>query len=205
MSSGVPGRPIRMETTTVDLGPTTTELARVVAGVRDDQLRDPTPCSGMPVAGLLDHLLGLALAFRLAAEKAPFDGGPSADADALAPDWRTLLPARLEALTTAWRRPGARAGEAEVAGVRMPAAAMALVALDEVLVHGWDLAAATGQPYRPDPAAVQACLEFVGDRSDPADDPEGLFGPVVPVPDDAPALHRLLGRTGRHPGWSARG
>ncbi|MCF6745851.1 TIGR03086 family protein [Blastococcus sp. KM273128] len=190
-----------METTTLDLGPATAELARVVAGVREDQLGDPTPCLGMPVAGLLDHLLGLTLAFRLAAEKTPFDGGPSADAAALAPDWRTLLPARLEALAAAWREPDARAGEAEVAGVRMPAAVMALVALDEVVVHGWDLAAATGQPYRPDPAAVEACTAFVGDRSDPADEPEGLFGPVVPVPDDAPALHRLLGRTGRDPGW----
>ncbi|MGY1722692.1 TIGR03086 family metal-binding protein [Blastococcus sp. SYSU DS0533] len=194
-----------METTTLDLGPTTAELARVVAGVRDDQLGDPTPCPGMPVAGLLDHLLGLALAFRLAAEKAPSTGGPSADAAALAPDWRTLLPARLEALATAWRRPDACRGEAEVAGVRMPAAAMALVALDEVLVHGWDLAAATGQPYHPDPAAVEACTGFVGDRSDPAGEPDGLFGPVVPVPDDAPALHRLLGRTGRDPGWRPPG
>ncbi|MCF6509717.1 TIGR03086 family protein [Blastococcus sp. MG754426] len=194
-----------METTTLDLGPTADELARVVAGVRDEQLGDPTPCPGMPVAGLLDHLLGLSLAFRLAAEKRPSDGGPSADAAALAPDWRTLLPARLEALAAAWRRPDAREGEAEVAGVRMPAAAMALVALDEVVVHGWDLAAATGQPYRPDPAAVEACTLFVGDRSDPAGEPEGLFGPAVPVPDDAPALHRLLGRTGRDPGWRPPG
>ncbi|WP_456598692.1 TIGR03086 family metal-binding protein [Blastococcus sp. SYSU DS0616] len=205
MSSRRPGRLHRMETTTVDLGPTTAELARVVASVRDDQLQDPTPCAGMPVAGLLDHLLGLALAFRLAAEGTPPEGGPKADAADLAPDWRTLLPARLEALAAAWRRPGARDGEAEVAGVRMPAAAMALVALDEVLVHGWDLAVATGQPYRPNPAAVEACLEFVGDRSDPTDEPDGLFGPVVPVPDDAPALDRLLGRTGRDPRWTAPG
>jgi hypothetical protein len=49
---------------------------------------------------------------------------------------------------------------------------------------------------------VQASLEFVGDRSDPANEPEGLFGPVVPVPDDAPAFDRLLGRTGRDPGWT---
>ncbi|MGY1987885.1 TIGR03086 family metal-binding protein [Blastococcus sp. SYSU DS0669] len=194
-----------METTTVDLGPTTTELARVVAGVRDDQLGDPTPCPGMPVAGLLDHLLGLALAFCLAAEKAPFDGGPSADAARLASDWRTLLPARLEGLAAAWRRPEARQGETEVAGVRMPGAAMALVALDEVLVHGWDLAVATGQPYRPDPAAVEACLEFVGPRDDPVAEPDGLFGPVVPVPGDAPVLDRLLGRTGRDPSWRAPG
>ncbi|MGY2082298.1 TIGR03086 family metal-binding protein [Blastococcus sp. SYSU DS0539] len=193
-----------MQTTTLDLGPQTAELARVVAGVRNAQLGDPTPCAGMSVAGLLDHLTGLALAFRLAAEKTAFDGGPSADAANIPADWRTRLPAQLEALAAAWRDPAAWEGETEVAGVRMPAPAMAAVALDEVLVHGWDLAVATGQAYRADPAAVQACLEFVGDRSDPSQEPEGLFGPPVPVPDGAPALDRLLGRTGRDPRWRAR-
>ena len=187
----------------MDLGPQTAETARVVAGVRDDQLGDPTPCAGMSVAGLLDHLVGLTLAFRLAAQKKEFAGGPSADEADLAPDWRTRLPEQFQALATAWSDPAAREGDAEVAGVRMPAAAMAVVALNEVLVHGWDLAVATGQPYRPDDASVRACREMVGDRSDPSAEPEGLFGPVVPVPDDAPEFARLLGQTGRDPGWTA--
>jgi uncharacterized protein (TIGR03086 family) len=191
-----------MQTTTPDLGPQTAEVARVVAGVRDDQLTDPTPCTGTSVAAMLDHLVGLTVAFRLAAEKTVPGGGPSADAANLAPDWRTRLPAQLEALAAAWRDPRAWEGTAEAGGVRMPAPAMAAVAVNEVLVHGWDLAVATGQSYRSDPASVQASLEFVGDRSDPANEPEGLFGPVVPVPDDAPAFDRLLGRTGRDPGWT---
>jgi uncharacterized protein (TIGR03086 family) len=193
-----------MELTTIDLGPQTAEVARVVAGVRDEQLRDPTPCAGTSVAGLLDHLLGLALAFRLAAEKRPVEGGPRASADDLDPGWRTLLPERLAALAAAWRAPAAWEGTAEVAGVRMPGGAMGVVTLDEVLVHGWDLAVATGQDYRADPGAVQACLAFAGDvAAGPPEQRTGLFGPAVPVPDDAPALDRLLGLTGRDPGWSA--
>ncbi len=192
-----------MQTTTLDLAPQTAEVARIVAGVRDDQLCDPTPCAGTSVAALLDHLVGLTLAFRHAAEKTAFAGGPSADAGNLPPDWRTRLPEQLDALTAAWREPSAWKGTAEAGGVRMLAPAMAVVALDEVLVHGWDLAAATGQTYRPDPASVQACLEMVGDRSDPTVEPDGMFGPVVPVPADAPAFDRLLGRTGRDPAWSS--
>jgi uncharacterized protein (TIGR03086 family) len=84
----------------------------------------------------------------------------------------------------------------------MPAAAMGLVAADEVLLHGWDLAAATGQTWSSDPAAVERCLGFVRDLA--AGSPEvrdGMFGPEVPVPADAPALDRLLGLAGRDPGW----
>ena len=46
-----------METIQLDLGPQAAEVARVVAGIRDDQLGDPTPCADTPVAGLLDHVL----------------------------------------------------------------------------------------------------------------------------------------------------
>ena len=188
--------------TNLDLGPQAAEVARVVAGVRDDQLTDPTPCAGTSVAALLDHLVGLTVAFRMAAEKETPEGGPSADAEHLPADWRTRLPMQLDGLAAAWQRPTAWEGTTEAGGVRMPASVMGVVALNEVLVHGWDLAVATGQPYRSDPTSVQACLAMVGDRSDPGNEPEGLFGPVVPVPDDAPPFDRLLGQTGRDPGWA---
>jgi uncharacterized protein (TIGR03086 family) len=191
-----------MQMATIDLTPAVHEVTRVVAGVRDDQLGDPTPCAGMPVAGLLDHLVGLTLAFRMAAEKRPMDAAPRASAENLAADWRTRLPAQLEALAAAWREPGAWEGMAAAGGVEMPAGAIAVVALNEVLVHGWDLAAATGQEYRPDQASAQRCLEFAIDFEKGAPEARnGIYGPVVPVPADAPAFDRLLGRTGRDPGW----
>jgi uncharacterized protein (TIGR03086 family) len=191
-------------TTAPDLAPTAAEVARVVAGVRDDQLTGPTPCDGTSVAAMLDHLVGLTVAFRLGAEKSPMAGGPSADADHLAPDWRTRLPAQLDALVAAWQQPAAWEGLTEVAGARMPAAAMGVVALNEVLVHGWDLAAATGQRYEVDPAAAQRCLQFAVELA--AGAPEvrnGMYGPVVPVADDASVFERLLGQTGRDPSWTS--
>lgn len=190
-------------TGTIDLAPQAAEVARVVAGVRDEQLSDPTPCAGTPVAGLLDHLLGLTLAFRLAARKTPLPGGPSASADSLPDDWRERLPEQLDELVAAWRAPEAWEGTAEAGGVTLPAPEMAAVALDEVLVHGWDLAAATGQHYRADEASVRACLGFVEQVAGEGQEaPPGLFGPAVPVPPDAPVLDRLLGLTGRDPAWT---
>lgn len=193
-----------METTTFDLRPAADELARLAAGVRDAQLGDPTPCGDTPVAGLLDHLVGLTLAFRMAAEKTVPDGGPQLDAASLAPDWHTRLPGRLDALVDAWRAPGAWDGMTEAGGVRMPAEVMAVVALDELVVHGWDLAVATGQGYRPHEESVRRCLEFAESVGDDPEARAGLYGPVVPVPANAPLLDRLLGQTGRHPGWPVR-
>ena len=82
-----------------------------------------------------------------------------------------------------------------------------LVALDELVVHGWDLAVSTGQAYAADPVAVEACAEWVAGFAPPADGPDapadegGLFGRPVPVGADASALDRLLGLTGRDPAW----
>jgi uncharacterized protein (TIGR03086 family) len=190
--------------TTLDLTATAAEVSRLVAGVRDDQLAAPTPCTGTPVAGLLDHLVGLTEAFRLGAEKQPMTGAPRASADALPADWRTRLPEQLDALAAAWREPAAWEGMTEVAGARLPAGAMGVVAANEVLVHGWDLAAATGQPYAPDPAVAERCLAFAVDLAAGAPEMrDSMYAAAVPVAGDAPVLHRLLGQAGRDPGWRA--
>jgi uncharacterized protein (TIGR03086 family) len=79
-----------------------------------------------------------------------------------------------------------------------------LVALDELVLHGWDVARASGQPYEVDPASLGAVHGFVAQFSGPGQEESraGLFGPVVPVPDDAPLLDRVLGMAGRDPSWS---
>ena len=191
-------------TTALDLAPQAAEVARVIAGVRDDQLTDPTPCDGTSVAAMLDHFVGLTVAFRLGAEKSPMEGAPSADADHLPTDWRERLPAQLDALVAAWDQPEAWDGTTEVGGVRMPAAAMGVVAANEVLVHGWDLAVATGQPYAVDPLTAEACLEFnKGFAVGAPEARDAMYGPEVPVADDAPLFDRLLGKTGRDPAWTS--
>ena len=153
---------------------------------------------------LLAHLLGLSVAFADAAAKV--DGpttrtAPSPDALDLPADWREQLPARLDALVAAWRRPEAWSGMAVAGGIEMPAQVMGVVANDELVLHGWDLAVATGQPFDVAPANLEAAWQLVSDTPDDPAARGGLFGPVVPVPADAPLLDRVLGAAGRDPRW----
>jgi uncharacterized protein (TIGR03086 family) len=188
-----------------DLEPATKALAGLVGGVRDDQLAGPTPCRDTSLGDLLDHVDGLALAFTSAASKTPLTGGsqgPSADGSRLGPDWRQRITDRLAALAQAWRDPDAWTGTTQAGGVELPGEVAGLVALDEVVVHGWDIAAASGQDFACDPELLEAVHEFV--RASAAENPQGtpgLFGPPVPVTDDAPLLDRLIGLTGRDPSW----
>ena len=192
-----------MTTTTPDMARQAAELARVVAAVRDDQLDAPTPCADFTVAALLDHVHGLALGLRLSAEKTPDEDPPYPSAEALPADWRSRVPRELDELVAAWRRPEAQEGTTRAGLAELPAPVMYVVALNEVLVHGWDLAAAIGEPYAVDPAAAQRCLEHAAWFAEAL--PEGrnaIYGPVVDVPADTSVLDRLLGLTGREPSWT---
>lgn len=193
--------------TTTDLTPTARAVATLVRTVRDDQLHAPTPCPDMSVATLLDHLHGLAAAFRVAAAKSVPPGGsqaPHPAAENLTKDWRESVPAVLDELAAAWTDPGAWEGMTEAGGLELPGGIAGVIALDEIVLHGWDLAVATGQDFRPDDAAVAVCLEFTASMSGPGQEEgrQGLFGPVVPVPADAPAFERALGFAGRDPRWT---
>ncbi|GGF38285.1 TIGR03086 family protein [Marmoricola endophyticus] len=189
----------------IDFATATTELARVVAGVRDDQLSLPTPCPGWDVADLVDHVQGCARGFTAAARKQDLDDDPpEPDGTNLDAGWREAIAAELETLAAAWRDGDAWEGRTRIAGVEQSGAECAATALDEVVVHTWDLARATGQDCSLDPAAVAGALAFARAVSQQAPDGvPGLFGPAVEVPSDADAETALLALTGRDPGWSA--
>src|SRR5487761_1649090 len=141
----------------LNLGPAAQRLADLIASPDDTDLARPTPCPVYTVGDLIDHIGGLALGFSAAAEKdrARYAGatGPSGDASRLGEDWRTRIPRDLAALAQAWAEPDAWTGMTSIIGMDIPAEMAGLGVADELVVHGWDLARATGQPYAPDEAA----------------------------------------------------
>jgi uncharacterized protein (TIGR03086 family) len=187
----------------LDLTPATSMLSEVVTDTRDDQLGAPTP-SAATVADLLDHIDGLCLAFTAAAVKdLDADGQPPvADGSQLGSDWRMRISDRLATLAASWQSDSAWTGMTRAGGIDMPGNVAGSVAINEVLVHGWDLAAATSHEFGGDPQLVEAARSFVEPTAAKnPDGVEGLFGPPVAVPDDAPPLDRLIGLTGRDPAW----
>jgi uncharacterized protein (TIGR03086 family) len=191
----------------VDLEPATKKLAELVNGVPDGMLDAPTPCDDYSLGDLLDHVSGSILAFTGAAAKDSGEAtsrGPSGDAARLGDDWRSRLPRDLAALARAWRDPEAWTGMTRAGGVELPGEVAGVIALDEVVVHGWDVARASRQPFDCDEQLLEVVHEFVAQFSGPGQEAarEGLYGPEVAVPADAPLLDRVIGMTGRDPAWS---
>jgi uncharacterized protein (TIGR03086 family) len=178
-------------------------MATVVAAVDDAALGHPTPCDAYDVAALLDHIDGFVGAFTDAGNKTQsgVDGPPPAgDAAHLRDDWRTALPDALQALVAAWRRDDAYTGTVNAGGFSMPADSVAVVAVEELVIHGWDLARAVDVPYAATPEELAVIAEFFaqfgpGQRGD-------AYGPALAPAGDASLLDRAIAESGRDAAWS---
>jgi len=188
------------------IDPVLADLESVVGAVTPGQFDQPTPCPGFDVAALRQHILGWLTHFALALNDP--DGrttrpDPAAfEAPADAEQAAAVVAAARDQIATA-----VASGVAEqpvlMVEASMPGEGVLTMALWEYLMHGHDLAAATGQPWTPPEQAAQTALGFAGGMlTDQYRGPDKDFGPVVPVPEDAPALDRLLGFSGRQPHWT---
>ena len=86
----------------------------------------------------------------------------------------------------------------QAGGVELPGEVAGVVALDEVVIHGWDVARASGQAFDCEQPLLEVVHGFVVQFSGPGQEAqrEGLFGPEVPVRDDAPLLDRVIALDG---------
>jgi uncharacterized protein (TIGR03086 family) len=94
----------------------------------------------------------------------------------------------------------------QVGGVSLPSEIAGRIGLNEIVLHGWDLARASGRPFQQDPGSLQACLASLSFMYPPEhlERRKGIFGPPVAVPEGAPLVDRVVAFSGRDPGWTAR-
>jgi len=176
--------------------------ADVVKATDVGQLGVPTPCAEWDVRALLNHVIGtLWLAEGLLADQTP--RYPMAPGGLPPGDLAGDDPAAAYAEASAAALAAAAAGDAltrvHVTPLgEMPGPALAGFTTLDILVHGWDLARATGQPADLDGRLAAHALGFAA-QAITADTRAPRIGPAVPVAPDAPVTHRLVAFLGRNP------
>ncbi|MCW2643576.1 MAG: hypothetical protein JWP76_5882 [Dactylosporangium sp.] len=170
---------------------------RLIAGIGDGQWQYPTPCTQWNVHDLVDHLVSVNRRFSamLRGEQPP--GGGAQDASRGDGDLVAAYRDSGDRMLTAFRRPGVFEQTFTLPIGAAPAIAALHLRITDLLVHGWDIAQATGQPAHLPERLAALELEFT--RAKLADVPADRrpFAPPQPVADDAPAIDRLAAYLGR--------
>jgi uncharacterized protein (TIGR03086 family) len=183
----------------LDLDPPVRQLRLLLLGIIDDDLQSPTPCDDWTVGDLLDHIAEVTRALTQAAQKLAEAPGtaaplPPPSADRLPTHWRGRIPVLLEDLATAWKNPAAWTGSVQYGGTAMPAVAVGTEAANELTMHGWDVARATGQDFATDPRILEALIEFLSQNA-------GRAVPAIEHADELMLLEAALTLSGRDPAW----
>jgi uncharacterized protein (TIGR03086 family) len=185
-----------------DWGNSVASVASAFAAIDEDGWNHKSRCTEWTVRQAGNHLAGGLALLTAIAERAEFDPA------ALNPRWLAhterlgddasgtitelggrardvLNAADVQAAIFEYPRPGT------------PGVMLANLALMELVVHGWDVAAGAGVPYRPDPVAVASIHRFTTLVIDDGQRAAGLFGPALPVPADVDELSQMLAHLGR--------
>jgi uncharacterized protein (TIGR03086 family) len=175
-----------------DLDAAIAAAERIVAAIGPDQWGLPTPCDGVDVRALVNHLVAGNLAFAALVTGAE---PPLRDADHLGEEPLAAFRASDGLLAAALRAPGVRERTFALPIGPVPGSALAGIRITEFLGHGWDLARATGQrPGFPDDVAARGLAQA---RDQLRSRSPGPFAPERPVADGAPAIDQLAAFLGR--------
>jgi uncharacterized protein (TIGR03086 family) len=154
----------------------------------------PAPCAGWTARDVVGHLVEWVPPLLDAGAGIHIDGIPPVDDDPAA-SWHALERA-LDAIL-ADPAVSERRFDHPQAGSHPLDQAIAMFVVGDLLIHTWDLARATGQDERLDPASVHDQLLGM-EAFDPGFlEASGQYGPAVPVAADADEQTRLLALTGR--------
>lgn len=157
-----------------------------IAGAKG-KLDASTPCEGWNVRAVINHVLSGHEIFQGATKGEPVAPPEGEPPDVMGDDPTAQYEEARQATMAAYREPGAmeRAGQA-----------LGIAFLDN-LVHGHDLAKATGQDTTMPPDLAEAAFGMIRGRLD--ENRGGMFKPAVEVPDDASTQDKLLAYMGREP------
>jgi uncharacterized protein (TIGR03086 family) len=174
---------------------------RLVEAVAPEQWQLPTGCPEWTVRALLSHVVAGNRVFTGLLRGGPFPTAEQLqelrDNDQLGDDPVASYHAVGAVMQDAFSQPDVMDRPCASPFGAMPGVGLLHIRVTELLVHGWDIARATGQPADfPDDVVA---LELSIARPQFADRPPGgsRFAAPQPVADDAPAIDQLAGLLGR--------
>lgn len=173
------------------------ETVRIVSNVKAAQLDDPTPCPDWDVRALVNHII---LWTGYSAERRAY--GESVAEELMSrdfaanPDFADDYARQSAKAVTAWADPAAWERDLGVMGSSMAAADVAAMLIMELVLHGWDLARATGQEYECDDAVAAVLLDTVERQAEMFRQYQG-FGAAKQAADGAGDYERALALSGR--------
>ena len=176
----------------------------VVSRIGGGDLGRDTPCAGWNLGDLLAHMTvqhdGFAAAAKgLGADPAVWQPRP------LGADPTGEYAAAARRVLDAFAAPGVLAREFALpeisTAVTFPAERAIGFHLVDYVAHGWDVARSLGLPYQLDPDVLDIALRVAAAVPDGENRlaPGAAFAPALPVPEDAPALDRIVALLGRSP------
>ncbi|CAN5909746.1 TIGR03086 family metal-binding protein [soil metagenome] len=191
------------------------ELATAaIDAVRPDQLEAPTPCSDMDVRRLLGHLVMVGQRIAGAGrgeDPATWPGEVVGLAD---DQWAGAWRAAVDDIGAVWADDDVLGRRVDLPWATQSGTEVAHIYTNEITVHTWDLARATGQSPAWDPRVLQVALDAIhaelpAERAPLWEQAKGFvsedypwedpFGDAVAVPADAPLIDRLVAWNGRTP------
>ncbi|HEX8972413.1 TIGR03086 family metal-binding protein [Oryzihumus sp.] len=181
---------------TADLAQSIEATGKVLSQLHAKQLGLSTPCEDWSVAQVRDHLLRMLVTFGEAfgaSLEEPQDGGPNGSTDTVE-TYKAASARLLEAASAA-----SPDRMVTIPFGTVPAEVATKIATVEALVHGWDVAKATGQHYVCNPAVAERAREVSAALLAQVPAGRSPFAPPVTVEDSAPAIDRLVGLLGRQP------
>jgi uncharacterized protein (TIGR03086 family) len=162
-----------------------------IAGVGPEQAHLVTPCPDLDVTHLVDHMVGWASSFAARLHAQTFEGDPNSYR--AGPHPAAAFHTAAESMLSAYR------DDTEASGQMPPGFLMM-----EFLIHGWDLARATGQSTDFSPAAADEALAFAREMLAPEyRGPDKSFAFEVELGGAAGSVERLVAFSGRSPDWAS--
>jgi uncharacterized protein (TIGR03086 family) len=170
-----------------------------VDGVKSNQWHGPTPCSEWDVKQVANHIISENLwAAELFMGKTIGEVGNRLDGDLAGDNPASAYASSAKFATQAVTAPGAMEATCHLSFGDYSGSDYAAQLFMDLLIHGWDIATATGQDARLDADLVQACLP-IAEQLTAQFRSAGVFGENLPVSADVDPQVKLLALVGRRP------